>query len=135
MRVEGDFDWGGNTTSANTINGVFIIRDRNDPGVFQQGWITTLAGRFGVTNVPGSFMQGWRRLGRQHQLHGHQWDDRRIDHYFNNNNTNSGWLAGAGIEWAFPPQLSVKIEYNYLGLNSQTFTVPTECSCRRHFHH
>jgi outer membrane immunogenic protein len=41
-----------------------------------------------------------------------------------NNNSNSGWLAGAGIEWAFAPNLSAKIEYNYLRLNSRTFTVP-----------
>ena len=30
------------------------------------------------------------------------------------NNTNSGWLVGAGIEWAFAPNWSVKIEYDYL---------------------
>jgi len=41
-----------------------------------------------------------------------------------NTNTNSGWLVGAGIEWAFAPNWSVKIEYDYLGLNSQTFTAP-----------
>jgi Outer membrane protein beta-barrel domain/MOSC N-terminal beta barrel domain len=41
-----------------------------------------------------------------------------------NTNTNSGWLVGAGIEWALAPNWSVKIEYDYLGLNSQTFTAP-----------
>src|SRR3989442_761288 len=41
-----------------------------------------------------------------------------------NNNTNSGWLVGAGIEWAFAPNWSAKIEYDYLGLDSRTFTVP-----------
>src|SRR5262249_15779308 len=40
----------------------------------------------------------------------------------NNNNTNSGWLVGGGIEWAFAPNWSVKIEYDYLGLSSRTFT-------------
>ena len=39
-------------------------------------------------------------------------------------NTSSGWLVGAGIEWALAPNWSIKIEYDYLGLNSQTFTVP-----------
>ena len=38
--------------------------------------------------------------------------------------TNSGWLVGAGIEWALAPNWSVKIEYDYLGLNSQRFTAP-----------
>ncbi len=29
------------------------------------------------------------------------------------------------MEWAFTSNWSVKIEYDYLGLNSQTFAVPT----------
>jgi hypothetical protein len=29
-----------------------------------------------------------------------------------------------GIEWAFAPNWSAKFEYDYLGLNSRTFTVP-----------
>ena len=41
-----------------------------------------------------------------------------------NNNTNSGWLVGAGIEWAFAPNWSAKVEYNYLGLDDRTFIVP-----------
>jgi outer membrane immunogenic protein len=32
--------------------------------------------------------------------------------------------VGAGIEWAFAPNWSMKIEYDYLGLNSRTFVVP-----------
>ena len=41
-----------------------------------------------------------------------------------NRNTNSGWLVGAGIEWAFTNRWSAKLEYDYLGLGGQTFTVP-----------
>src|SRR5262249_46083487 len=36
----------------------------------------------------------------------------------------SGWLVGTGIEWAFLPNWSAKVEYNYLGLGDRTFTVP-----------
>jgi outer membrane immunogenic protein len=39
-------------------------------------------------------------------------------------NRNSGWLVGAGIEWAFAPNWSAKVEYNYLGLDDRTFIVP-----------
>src|SRR5262249_23702704 len=42
----------------------------------------------------------------------------------NNNNSNSGWLVGAGIEWAFASNWSAKVEYSYLGLDDRTFTVP-----------
>jgi outer membrane immunogenic protein len=39
-------------------------------------------------------------------------------------NTNSGWLAGGGIEWAFADNWSARIEYDFLGLNDRTLTVP-----------
>jgi outer membrane immunogenic protein len=32
--------------------------------------------------------------------------------------------VGAGIEWAFAPNWSAKVEYNYLGLDDRTFIVP-----------
>jgi len=35
-------------------------------------------------------------------------------------NTNGGWLAGAGVEYAFSPNWSARLEYNYLGLSSRT---------------
>src|SRR6266478_7889537 len=40
------------------------------------------------------------------------------------NNSNSGWLVGAGIEWAFAPNWSAKVEYNFLGLDDRTFVAP-----------
>lgn len=40
-------------------------------------------------------------------------------------NTRTGWTAGAGFEWGFAPQWSIKGEYLYIDLGSQTFqTVP-----------
>ncbi len=124
--VEGDFDWGDNTTSANTSSGVFITGIGTIQTSFNNGWITTLAGRFGVTNGPWLVYAkaggGW--VGNNNFTVTNVTTGASITN-FNNNNTNSGWLVGAGIEWAFTPNWSVKIEYDYLGLNSQTFTVPT----------
>jgi len=40
----------------------------------------------------------------------------------NNNNTRWGWVAGAGIEWMFAPNWSVKGEYQYIDLGSVTQT-------------
>src|SRR5437870_7255334 len=87
-------------------------------------WITTLAARFGVTNgywlFYGKAGGGW--IGS---------DDFTVTNLTaggsftaSNNNSNSGWLLGAGIEWAFAPNWSAKVEYNYLGLDDRTFTVP-----------
>jgi len=122
LGVEGDFDGVANTNSAG--NGVvgppfgtILVTSNNR-------WITTLAARFGVTN------DTWLFYGKA----GGGWvgnDGFTITNTVtgasitgSNNNTNSGWLVGAGIEWAFAPNWSVKIEYDYLGLNSQTFSAP-----------
>ena len=42
-----------------------------------------------------------------------------------NGSTNSGWLVGAGTEWAFARNWTVKLEYDYLGLSNQTVTLAT----------
>jgi outer membrane immunogenic protein len=42
---------------------------------------------------------------------------------FSNNNT--GWVAGGGVEWAFAPNWTAKVEYDYVGLNNYSLTVPT----------
>ena len=39
------------------------------------------------------------------------------------NNTDFGWTAGFGLEWAFWNNWSLRAEYDYIGLASQTFTV------------
>jgi outer membrane immunogenic protein len=122
LGVEGDFDGVAATNSPGTgvvglPFGTIVVTSNNR-------WITTLAARFGVTN------DTWLFYGKA----GGGWvgnDGFTITNTVtgasitgSNNNTNSGWLVGAGIEWALAPNWSVKIEYDYLGLNSQTFTAP-----------
>jgi len=34
--------------------------------------------------------------------------------------TVSGWVVGAGAEWAFMPNVSFKLEYNYVSLDSSS---------------
>src|SRR5262249_28297937 len=88
-------------------------------------WITTLAARFGVTNGH------WLFYGKA----GGGWvgsDDFTVTNpttgtsitASNNNNTNSGWLVGAGIEWAFLPSWWEKADYNYLGWGDGIFPFP-----------
>jgi outer membrane immunogenic protein len=43
---------------------------------------------------------------------------------FSNSNTNSGWLVGSGIEWAFAHNWTAKLEYDYLGLSNASYTLP-----------
>ena len=41
-----------------------------------------------------------------------------------NSNTNSGWLTGAGVEYAFTQNWTARVEYDYLGLGNKSYTVP-----------
>ena len=41
-----------------------------------------------------------------------------------NSRTNSGWLAGFGVEWALTRNWTLKFEYDYLGFNNFNFAVP-----------
>src|SRR5215467_1274222 len=121
LGIEADFDGVASTNSpgAGVAGPAFGTQVTNN-----NRWIATLAGRFGITN------DTWLFYGKA----GGGWvgsDDLTITNTVtgasitvSNNNTNSGWLVGGGIEWAFAPNWSVKIEYDYLRLNSQTFTAP-----------
>ena len=72
---------------------------------------------------PTLLWQGWWRLGRNEDF---TVTNLRTGSSFSisNDNSNGGWLVGAGVEWAFAANWSAKVEYNYLGLEDRTFTVP-----------
>ncbi len=40
---------------------------------------------------------------------------------FTSSGWNSGWVAGGGIEWAFLPSFTAKVEYLHYGLGSQSY--------------
>jgi outer membrane immunogenic protein len=121
LGFEWDIDGAANNNNTGTV---FIPTIGTIQVTSNNRWITTLAARFGVTNgywlFYGKAGGGW--VGN---------DDFTVTNLttgasttVTNNNTNSGWLLGAGIEWAFAPNWSAKVEYNYLGLDDRTFTVP-----------
>jgi outer membrane immunogenic protein len=123
LGVEGDFDWAANNN--NNGNGIFV------PGLGQtvrvssnDTWITTLAARFGVAYdrvlFYGKAGGGW--VGNNGFTVTNVTTGASITG--SNSNTASGWLLGAGLEWAFANNWSAKFEYDYLGLSGRTFTVP-----------
>jgi outer membrane immunogenic protein len=120
--VEADFDWlanNNNSSNAVTIPGIGAVQvSANDR------WITTLAGRVGVAANNWLFYAkgggGW--VGVNNFTVTNVPTGNSIS--FSNSNSNSGWLAGAGIEWGFAPNWTARIEYDFLGLNNQNFTVP-----------
>jgi outer membrane immunogenic protein len=116
LGVEGDFDWAAKNNNAATV-GALTVTSNNT-------WISTAAARFGFAYdrvlFYGKAGGGW--IGNN----GFTVTNTATGASFSgtNNNTASGWLVGAGIEWAFAYNWSVKLEYDYLGLSSQSFATP-----------
>jgi outer membrane immunogenic protein len=115
--VEADFDWAGNhNNTSNAAAGVTLTT--NDR------WLTTLTGRLGYA---------WNHL-LVYGKGGGAWvgsSDPTITNVAtgasitpSTSSSNFGWTLGAGVEWAFLPNWSARLEYDYIGLNSQTFTIP-----------
>jgi outer membrane immunogenic protein len=119
--VEADFDWAGNQNNiSNAAAGVTVTT--NDR------WLTTLTGRLGYA------WNNWLVYGKG----GGAWvgsSDPTITNVVtgasitpSTTNSNFGWTLGAGVEWAFlpnsSPNWSARLEYDYIGLSSQTFTIP-----------
>jgi outer membrane immunogenic protein len=82
--------------------------------------LTTLAGRFGValdrtllyTKVGGAWMESSANVANL-----------TTGAVFTTNKTRSGWVWGAGVEYAFAPNWTVKAEYDYIGASSWTTPV------------
>jgi outer membrane immunogenic protein len=121
LGVESDFDWSG---SNHTGNGVLIPGVGTIQVTSNNNWITTLAARFGVAYETvlfyGKAGGGW--IGNS----GFTVTNLSTGASFTGSNsfTDSGWLLGAGLEWAFADNWSARFEYDYLGLSGRTFTVP-----------
>src|SRR5262249_12486632 len=88
-------------------------------------WVTTLAARFGVAADNWLFYAkgggGW--VGVSNPTVTNVTTGGSIS--VSNSNSNSGWLAGGGIEWGFAPNWTARLEYDFLGLSSKSYTVTT----------
>jgi outer membrane immunogenic protein len=125
--AEADFDWRPNAT--NTTNAVALVNGGVPTGTtasvtINNQWITTVTGRLGYAwdrlLVYGK--GGWAFVGSSNPTFNNVTTG--VSTTFNTTNNNYGWTAGAGFEYAFWGGWSGKIEYDYIGLTSQTLTVP-----------
>src|SRR5262245_10255625 len=115
LGVEWDFDW-------TSIDASGVVNIPGLGGALQASadteWITTLAGRVGLaldrTLVYVKVGGGWvRNEATVTQL--------ATGNTLTASRTNSGWLVGAGFEYAFAPNWTAKFEYDFLGLADKTF--------------
>jgi outer membrane immunogenic protein len=122
--LEGQFDWTGNHDNGVTVvvpvgrrAGDVISVTSNDTR------IATLAARFGYgfdrALIYGKVGGGW--VGND----GFTVVDQTTGESFigDTSHTISGWMVGAGIEYAFTSSWSAKIEWDYLKLPSRTFVL------------
>jgi outer membrane immunogenic protein len=122
--VEGSFDWASNNNNSTTGIVVPGLGGNTVQVTSNNTWITTLAGRFGVAYDRVLFYGkgGGAWVGNNSFTVTNVTTGASITG--SNSNTTSGWLAGAGIEWAFANSWTLKFEYDYIGLSGRTFTVP-----------
>ncbi len=118
--AEADFDWFANNNNSGTGTTV-------PAGIFRASannrWETTLAARFGYAWDRALFYGkaggGWVGAGNFAVTN----VGTGASVMLNNGNTNTGWLVGAGFEYAFTPNWTAKLEYDYLALNNASFNV------------
>jgi outer membrane immunogenic protein len=113
LGAEGDFSWAG-------INGGTTALGIPGPGASfntNVNWTSTLTGRAGLA------FDRWLVYGKG----GVAWANSKFstnNYTFPANvdvtNTRLGWTAGAGVEYAFAPAWSAKLEYNYLDFGNQS---------------
>jgi outer membrane immunogenic protein len=123
---EWDFDWAGTTNNNGGIGilpggGNIVVTDNNR-------WITTVAARFGYAVdhwlFYGKAGGGWVGKNNLTVTNVATGVSLTCGNFTNCGNNNGGWLVGAGAEWMFVPNWSVKFEYDYLGMGNRTLVFP-----------
>jgi outer membrane immunogenic protein len=133
LGVEGDFDWLANNNNSSrtlTLGGVPLQLSANDR------WIATVTGRVGYAfNLGGAFGWGPSGVGGPWLIYGKGgWGWAGVNKFtltnvatggsidLSNSNSNDGPVGGVGIEWAFAPNWTAKLEYDNLFLSDKSFT-------------
>jgi outer membrane immunogenic protein len=123
--VEGDWDWQGlqGTSNSPFCGAIFTSLTANTSAGLdcetKSDWIATIRGRAGYAadrvlfyatggGAAGNVQTGLNTLSLQ-------------------SNTEYGWTAGAGIEWAFADNWTAKVEYLYVDLGNTTCNNSASC--------
>jgi outer membrane immunogenic protein len=121
--VEADFDWlpnannTGNGTPVPATGGNIIAVTANNR------WVTDVTGRLGdgFDRVLVYGKGGWAWVGSNANT---VTNTTTGGAFTSGSTSNDGWVAGAGLEWAFWGTWSARLEYDYIRLNNTSFTIP-----------
>jgi outer membrane immunogenic protein len=119
--VEAAFDWAAN--NQNSFPGVATALGTMRVSSNDR-WVTTLAARVGWAFdrllVYGKGGGAWLGAGNFAVTN----VGTGASVALSNSNTNTGWLAGVGAEYAITNNFTAKIEYDYVGVSNASWTVP-----------
>jgi outer membrane immunogenic protein len=81
-------------------------------------WVTTITGRIGFTIPTDNHWMFYLKGGGAWVQTQATISDLTVPGSIGVTKTVNGWVAGAGIEWAFAQNWTIKFEYQYLGLSN-----------------
>jgi outer membrane immunogenic protein len=125
--AEVDFDWLSNSSTTSST-ALFV----NPPGAPTGSAATVTVNNRWLTTVTGRLGYAWDRL-LLYAKGGGAWVGSNSPTFtvdgapvtISTSNSNWAWTAGLGAEWAFWGNWSARLEYDFVGLSSQSFTIPT----------
>jgi outer membrane immunogenic protein len=121
--AEAMFDWLPNTTNTFNAVGGGPATGSDASATFNSRWLTTATGKLGYAfdRVLAYGKAGGAWVGANNPnlaVNG-------LGQTLSSSTTNNfGWTAGIGVEWAFAGNWSARAEYDYIGLQNQSLTVP-----------
>jgi len=115
--VEGFFDGiaSGNNNTTAVVTG--ILGDQFQ-GSANARWVATAAGRLGITGPGFDHWLFYAKGGGGWVGYNASVGDLTTGLATHTSNTQAGWMAGAGIEWAFAPNWTARVDYQFIGLNN-----------------
>jgi outer membrane immunogenic protein len=118
LGVEWMFD---GTSISKSSNAITIFNGDVLQGSASTDWVSTLAARFGYA---ANNLLYYGKAGGGWVQNSATVTDLTTGASLSNSNTNSGWLLGAGIEYGWTPNWTMKLEYDYLSLDNWTRSSP-----------
>lgn len=121
--VEATFD--AMTHNTNSSDAILIPKTTTSVRVsVTDSWLTTVAARVGLVAAERALFYakggGAWVGGNEFTVTNNEGDSISGS----NSSTPSGWLAGAGFEYAFAPNWTAKVEYDFIALSNTSVTVP-----------
>jgi outer membrane immunogenic protein len=116
--IDADFSWAHITGSANDP----FFNSKNDISFnAKTDYLASVAGRLGYT------WDRWMLYGKGGAAWAHDkynMTSTGVDNFSGSaTETRTGWIAGAGVEWAFQQNWSAKLEYDHYGLGQRSVSL------------